>query len=182
MKRVRQTVKYLLVIAILLLLYGYYAMVYPTREAVMRDYERGHRYGPSKDILLDYTGANGNGVLLGKVEDHVLSMVSVRPTHWFFLTYTGGEICQIEEPWKAKGLYDYKSGLVYGVADVPDGTVLTCYLNMITENRDDAKQVEVVVQDGFFWTDHYILEAAERNEYVMVWCIVDETGKVLYQQ
>lgn len=182
MKRIKQTVIYILIIMVLAVFATGSWDLHLTRQGAVRSHEIALRYGPAKKILVDYVGRNGQGVVISSLGQYGLAVVEVIRQYNFFWTAgsssLGGGV--LEDGEKAWASYDYQTGVVYGVANVASGTKLTCYIGQHDDGIEAAQRLEMIVENEFFWgvMDPALLQA-EHVPYI--WQVVDETGEVLFR-
>lgn len=156
MKRVKETIFYLLLLIALSACYMKLSNQYLTAVQVFKANEIGLRYGPSEKILLQQK--NGRNVLvIGKVDDRALSVVPVSRSLLGLWTLRGGGVAGYspimdEDHGKAEYARDFH--LVYGLTDVPETAAVTCKLQYKTNELPDfvvAQTMELQVDgDGFF--------------------------------
>lgn len=156
MKRVKETIFFLLLFVALGICYMRLSNQYLTAEQVFKANEIGLRYGPSEKIVLQQK--NGRNVLIiGKLDDHALSVVPVSRSLLGLWTLRGGGVAgytPILNTEHGKAQYARDFHLVYGLTDVPETASVTCKVQYKTNELPDfivLDTLELPVDgDGFF--------------------------------
>lgn len=156
MKRVKETILYLLLFAALGICYMKLSNQYLTAEQVFKANEIGLRYGPSEKILLQQKNGR-DALIIGKVDDRALSVVPVSRSLLGLWTLRGGGVAgytPIMDAEHGKAQYARDFHLVYGLTDVPETATVTCKLQYKNNELPDFVVVQTmelpVDGDGFF--------------------------------
>lgn len=185
MSRKKKTILQLLLVVVLIYLVGPFSGRYFTMEDLLRANERGLRYGPSTEILLekaiDTEDEGRKYLMVGKVDDRSLSAVYGKKSLLVLYRLAGGAVPGFSTMDEGENvLLDYsRSGkLAYGLVDL-NALPQAAYVRCMTWNEEDQVQefgTFSVQENGFFTGETERLGEYTYPEWVQV---LDAKGDVL---
>ena len=186
MKRIRQCIAFLLVLALCGGLWIMSNRLYFSPEAAFHGAERGLRYGPSEEILLTYPRGDGSQIYVGKWKAG-FSVIPVEP--YLGLFWRMPTDVSVEGYHTMYGDVDAvltKEKVLVGLSLLPEVTEVTCLFYSMEDEVEDLKPVEEITlpvgENGFFHEEMDFPQ--ERAERFYVGYIEGRTsaGEVVYRK
>ena len=149
MKRVRQSIIILAVIAALIFLSVRVTGLQMSQEKLLSVKEAELHFGPSDEVLYEYTGDDGSGAIISKCGEEGLSVLNTRKVMGLMYGVGDGELGYKECPNKLNVFYDMDNDRVYGICYEPDVKMAGITLKIGEEQDYDSFMVNID-DKGFF--------------------------------
>ena len=168
MKRVRQSIIILAIIVALILLTVRVMGLQMSQEKLLSVKEASLHYGPSDEVIYEYTGNSGQGIVIGKCGDDGLSLVNTRRVAGILYGLGDGELGYIDCPNKLNVFYDWENDRVYGIGyDLMDDHEVQVFIRVGTDDDEAAFWVDTD-ENGFFVKENAAKDAGLKT--------IDELG------
>ena len=180
-KRKWQTVLYIFLIFVLSCFYIHMHQLYFSPEDAFYACERGLRYPPSEEIVLEFEGDDGATVLVGRQEDG-LFVVPVEKTHFFLWRMQSGGVEGFFKCDKPLNVYLTYGGNLLGMCqdeDITEASVIVGRIEELnwTETTFPVEKGLIYMEESdifhgvaFDPTRDYVLYAEGRNAAGEVLC------------
>ena len=190
MKRKRQIVIQLVIIAVLGLILFDRSRLYRTPVEFLRANEKGLHYGPSDKILLEEEYSNGDLLVIGKIGDDALSIGEGKKKLFFFWGMPGGGFTgyrPISDDKQVVAEYLERFHAVVGLTNNKD--IKEVEFKLFVGREHVATELAKVDEDGFFMVyldDGLVEKYREDDNFVWFYPLelkgFDSEGKLIYEE
>ncbi|MBE6008032.1 MAG: hypothetical protein E7235_02410 [Lachnospiraceae bacterium] len=191
MKRKRQIIIQIILIAIFGLLLFDRSRLYRTPQEFLRANEKGLHYGPSDKILLEGEYTDGYLLVIGKIGDDALSIGEGKRKLLFFWGMPGGGFTgyrPISEDKAVMAEYLERFHMVVGLTNNKD--IEEVEFKLFVGRDHAATERARVDEDGFFMVrlDDGLIEKYKESENDYVWFYpleikgFDKDGNLIYEE